>query len=535
MTETPVVSRLRLTQNGYRLVLGGFTVAHLGLIWLVRFLPMVDLPQHLSFVAINHNYQLPASGYQAMFQLRFYPTHNILHLLITSVLARVVDIETANRLFLSGYIILLPLAVHYLIRTVGGNRWLVPVSLLFVYNFNFFWGFVSSTFAIPLVLMLLALTIRQLSQPRLNIGSLAVIALLAVLIFLGHSLFYLLTLILSVVLIFSGQTRRLRFVRIGLLGAQLPAVLFFVIPWQLSTFSGEGQDLVSRVLEGFTITGLLERVNSFFITVGARADELTLFTLKLYFVVAVTAAVLYARRSGIRSLFSGRLRPIALLTITSFAAFLLFPGAIRQAWFLNERFTVFGFLFLTVLLSLLFSPETGATSNPVSGTERTTTAGQFRKWALAALLITLSLNLVNLGYRFLRFDTEARPVAELLTGLPKDRKIVGLIYETKTTPDLLGYDFFLHFANYYQVWNRGYPGFSFASIRFSPIQYRDPTNFLPPGFEWSPSEYIFPDNWQTYDYFLVHGPVLPQDQPYLNRLSLIRQKGDWLLYAHPGS
>jgi hypothetical protein len=270
------------------------------------------------------------------------------------------------------------------------------------------------------------------------------------------------------------------------------------------------------VLEGFSISYLAERINAFFISVYARADEVSMFVAKLYLVAGLTAAVVYAVRQQPRALFSGRFRPVTLLVITSFAAFLFFPGAIRQAWFLNERFVVFSYLFLTALLGMIIA------------------ATEYRpRWGFAALLLVLTFNAVNLGYRFVEFDQEARPVARLLSPLAKDKKLLGLMYETKTKPDLLGYDFFLHFANYYQIWNRGYPGFSFASIRFSPIQYRDSTEFLPPGFEWSPSEYVFPDGWQVYDYFLLHGRAAPQDQQYIDQWQVVRSDGDWALYRKP--
>jgi hypothetical protein len=525
-----------MSNRRYWLLLGATTFIYLLPLWLVRLLPFVDLPQHLSFVSILRNLANPVTDYREMFTVKLYPTHNVLHLLFCYPLSALVGVETSNRLFLSLYVILLPLALHYFLSVIGGNRWLTFAGFLFVYNFNLFWGFVSSTFVIPLVLLVMAYAIRELESARpatrknrdatvfaaktggVPIFRFVAIALLFILIFLGHSLFYLFATGLYLVVVIAATWRTPSQGRtIGrMLLPQLPVLLFFVLPWQLSIFSGEGGALATNVMAGFSLGNLVSRLSSFFETVTARGDEVSFFLLKLYLVIGITAVVLYARRHGPPVLLSRRFRAVTLLTVTSLAAFLLFPAAIRQAWFLNERFTVFFYLFLTGLLGLVVA------------------ASEFRPgWVLGVLFLAVGINVASLGWRFVAFDRKARPVVRMLSKLEKDRKLLGLIYETRPKPDLLGYDVFLHFANYYQVWNRGYPGFSFASIRFSPIQYRDSTDFLPPGSEWSPSEWVFPEGWDVYDYFLVQGIVPPQDQEFVARWELLDSTGKWRLYRRP--
>ena len=83
------------------------------------------------------------------------------------------------------------------------------------------------------------------------------------------------------------------------------------------------------------------------------------------------------------------------------------------------------------------------------------------------------------------------------------------------------------------AFKRGYPGFSFASFPFSPVHAREPNRFLRPGYEWSPWYAIFPDGWQDYDYFLVHGKPRPPTSESLERLELVASAGAWSLYAGP--
>jgi hypothetical protein len=150
-----------------------------------------------------------------------------------------------------------------------------------------------------------------------------------------------------------------------------------------------------------------------------------------------------------------------------------------------------------------------------------------------ALCILLSAG--NTLYRFIAFDREARPVARLVSRLPPDRKVIGLPYELRTQHDQTGYDVFIHSGCYYQAFRRGYPGFSFASFRYSPIQYQNSNRFIQPGYEWSPWHFIFPDGWQFYDYFLVHGRPHPPTSENLQQMKLVATEGAWSVYQRPDS
>jgi hypothetical protein len=147
-----------------------------------------------------------------------------------------------------------------------------------------------------------------------------------------------------------------------------------------------------------------------------------------------------------------------------------------------------------------------------------------------ALVLCILLSAGNTLYRFIAFDREARPMARLIGPLPADKKVIGLPYELRTQPDLTGYEVFMHSGCYYQGFKRGYPGFSFASFRFSPIQYRDPSGFIEPGYEWSPWRFIFPEGWQFYDYYLVHGQPRPPTMEMLEKMTLVATEGAWSLY-----
>jgi hypothetical protein len=530
-SEAEGVGRNASSVMPFALLFWSCTLLFLLPVWLTRFLPLVDLPQHLAFINVLRNYNNPATDYRRVLSLHLFPQHNVLHLFLCYPLSFLVGIEGANRLFLTGYVILLPLAMLHLLDTLNARREFVFFSFLFIYNLNLLWGFMGTALAIPLVLFLLSFELRWLSSMTSRGSSFAsrhllpltLSSILFILIFLGHSLMFLFAAVLYVALVIA-HLRRSRDRSLLALIPLIPVLAIFVIPWQAQVFSSKNGGLLSMVLGGFQLTNPLSRPLDFIAATGFRADDVTSFLYKLLLIAAITLITVHAVRLRFKSLFQERLLIPSLLVLLSLAAYLFFPDAVPQAWLglLNQRFAVFAWLFLIPLVALL-AAELPAMRRPVA----------FVSSCALALCILLSAG--NALYRFVAFDREARPMALLITRLPPDRKVVGLPYELRPRHDLTGYDVFIHSGCYYQVFKRGYPGFSLASFRYSPIQYRDSSGFIQPGQEWSPWHFIFPDGWQFYDYFLVHGQPRPPTSENLQQMRLVATDGAWSVYQRPAT
>lgn len=516
-----------LTPGQCRLLFWSCTLLFLLPVWLARFLPLVDLPQHLAFVNVLRNSHNPATDYSRTLSLHLFPQHNVLHLFLCYLLSFVVGIEGANRLFLTGYVILLPLAMLHLLDTLNARREFVFFSFMFIYNLNVLWGFMSTALAIPLVLFLLSVELRWLksmsrkptAESRKPLLQQLLLSILFILIFLGHSLMFLFAAVLYLALVIV-HLRQSHYRSLQALIPLIPVLAIFVIPWQAQVFGSENGGLLSTILGGFQLTDLLTRPLDFIAATGFRADDVTSFLYKFLLVAVVTLIAVHSVRLRFKSLFQGRLLAPALLAIFSLATYLFFPGAVTQAWFLNQRFAVFAWLFLIPLAALL------AAELPAMGKAITLVSS-------SALALCILLSAGNTLYRFVAFDREARPLARLISLLPPDRRVIGLPYELRTRHDLTGYDVFIHSGCYYQAFKRGYPGFSFASFRYSPIQYRDSSPFIQPGYEWSPWHFIFPDGWQFYDYFLVHGQPRPPSSENLQQMKLVATEGAWSVYQRP--
>jgi hypothetical protein len=507
----------------YRLHFALAALIYLAPIWVFRWLPMTDLPLHLGLLRILRDFGAAGTGYPDVYRLQLYPAHNVLHLLWCYLVGALTGPDIANRLFLSVYAVLLPLGLQRLIRATGGERWVGLTGFAFIYNFNFFRGDVSLLMAIPPALLALALLVEAPDRPGLRRPML--IALLLVVIFLGHALVYLLVTILMAALL-AGQGAVARGRRTAgtagsdlrpvgrIVAAQVPVLLILVLPWLFRVFAGEGGNLLSELVNGYSLNEVLRRVPRFLYAIGPRIDEVSIFTWKLLLVMVATGITVFGLRRGFQALTAGRLRAVTLLLATAAACYLLLPAGVRQHWRLAERLAVF----VPVLMCLMLAGLVRA-------------AGFRSRWAAAALGIVLLLGAANVAYRFAAFDREARPGARLLQSLPGDRKVLGLMYDDRMNPDLLGYDLFRHFASYYPAMRGGYAGYSRAASRYSPIIYRGENDFLPARFQWTPWSSVFPVGWQIYDYFLVRGRVRQADRAHLSLLRLVGDQGGWSLYS----
>src|SRR5262249_49168126 len=94
-------------------------------LWVGRYLPFLDLPQHLALSAAIARYADPSAGFATYYQIDWSVTpywafYTLMHLLIAIGVAPL----TAARLLLSAYAAGLPLSAAYLLASLGRDwRW----------------------------------------------------------------------------------------------------------------------------------------------------------------------------------------------------------------------------------------------------------------------------------------------------------------------------------------------------------------------------------------------------------------------------
>jgi hypothetical protein len=498
---------------GYRSAFWILVLASVLPLWLARCLPCVDLPQHLDFVNVLRNVANPYSDYARTYSISLYPSHNVLHLLFVYLASFPFGIELANKLFFSIYVAGFALSLDYLLRALGANRWLGLLGILFVYNFNFFWGFPGMLATFPLLMLVLALEFEWLKGEGQSLVRWALLASVWILAFLAHALGFALILLLFCLVLLMLQAKPRAPGRIGILLATLvPALALFVIPWLLTVDAGVQRNVLSLIIDSYHKSPPITRLQYLGTRVGSH-DALSLVVAALVPVAIILRLIVAVRRGGLRVLRSRSLAVTSGLALTCFACYLFLPERFGEITVLSDRFAAFGCVLLTVLLAV--TPElAGLTSRAIA----------------PIVLAVLLFNAANVTWRFSAFDRVARPGLRLVAGLPANKTLLGLVYADRGLK-LFGYRTLLHFANYYPVYVGGYAGFTFAEIPFSPVRFVGTWRFLQPGQEWFPWAYVFPDRWRDYDFLLVRGTPRPTDSVYINRCSLRASDHGWRLYT----
>jgi len=135
-------------------------------LWVSRHLPMVDLPQHLHLISVLHRIDDPTTIYPKLFAVRAELTPYLGYYYAVSFLNWLLPIEVANKLFLSAYVIGMPLGLAFLLRSLGRPSWPSLLAVPFAYGDSFAWGFVNYCSALPLAFFSCGLVVRAISDQQ---------------------------------------------------------------------------------------------------------------------------------------------------------------------------------------------------------------------------------------------------------------------------------------------------------------------------------------------------------------------------------
>lgn len=157
-------------------------------IWTVKYVPLYDYQNHLLEAQVVVQYQDPVTGYASHYQIREGWTlrSNALATLTMIALGQFIPMETAGKMLLSLYVILLGSGMACLLACLRKPAWLLLFVPLFTYNFTFTSGLLnwSLGFALSIWGFLLYLRWRETGKGRLLAG----LAVLALLIYAAHLL-----------------------------------------------------------------------------------------------------------------------------------------------------------------------------------------------------------------------------------------------------------------------------------------------------------------------------------------------------------
>ena len=497
----------RRAPNAGVVVLFGVAVVHASVVATSRFLPFVDLPQHVAAARLLWNLRRPEIA--RLYEADLVPQVNVLALLLGAPLHALLPEAAAVRVLVILGIVALAWALLQLARATGTSAWGAVAAMSLALHFGWMYGFVSFGLGIPILLFVLARLARaHTGNP--SVGVMLGDAVLWWLLVLAHTLLAAFGLVSVVLwLLFSSGSRRAKLLRSA---AVLPAV-GWVIGWWAST-----RATLARLDPGSLGGGIepfwhgpavkLAAVGRSLVvaSIDGRVEWMVLIAIG----IVAAIAVVVERREGISR--SG-VRWVRLVALLAFAAYALLPYSIYP----RDRVTVGLFILyprFLVLAPLILLP---------------TLAWPRQRLGRVLVGIVCAANVLLAWNNYRTFDRAALDAVGLdtaISSIPPRSIVKSLIYTPHPTG--LRYEAFLHVASYYQARRLGETDQSFALLPTSPVHYRDPRHpylsrhdehLRPQEFDWERS--------QVYDYFLIY-------DRHGEWMSLYERTGRPAVFAHNG-
>jgi len=475
--------------------------------WAGRFLPLLDLPQHLGLASVIARYSDPGTGFS-----RTYAVSGALepywgYLAPMWILTRVLPLELANRLLFSAWAVALPLSVAFALFSLGRDwRW-GAFALPLVWQANLFFGFAPFLLSMPLLFAALGLAAGDLAaeSPRASRG--ALLAALAAALELAHAQTFLLFGLLVLGLL-AAEWRGVRWA-VWRLAPYAPALALFGA-WFCPTFlwNPAPTALLAHTVN-YRAFGSLGHLGAVFEPKAetlARAPERLWepysdgsgaaagVAWTLLFALAVALAGPAAPGPGGPADRGGGLGAALRthrgewLAVLSLACYALLPAQVAGQWYLNARYLAFAALLAPTFLA-----------SKVEG---------FRRFFVGAAAALALLSDANAAQKVRAFQRQVGDFPRLLERMEPGKRALGLVFD-RGLASPIRQPLFLHFAAYYQALRGGDVGFSFAGLPAVPVRYRPGQQAPHPG-EWAPQDFRWDEMGASYDYFLVRG--VPQGE-----------------------
>jgi len=434
-------------------------------------LPFLDWPQHLALASIVRHLHDPAWHFD-MYELDLRPLPYRLFTWTTALLP--LPIGIAGRVVLGAALVTTPLALAFLLRTMGRDERLAWLAFPLLYGKILFLGYAPFLTGVPLWLLGTALADRHFTGRKSG----WTLGIVAVATYFAHG-WPALALALSVALLAAIHRPPLR--RLAPLAPFVAFLAYWIVVMATDPTLRATPDHPSTVGVVFETPGeALGNVPAFLFEVHRGHVDDVLFTALLL----VWAGLAIARRDPVTDWRGARLEILAGVWVVSYFVVPLEDGL---AYDLPARN-----LYLTALLLPAF-----AGALPFD-----------RREVLVVPVVLVALAVPAFYTRELwRFAAEARPIQELAARASEGGRTLGLVYDTGNGAPFESAPY-LHSPQWFQVYRGGDASSSFAGFPLVPVRYR-PGMRLPSPDEWNPGTLDF-GQLSSWTRVLVRGrPQIP--------------------------
>ena len=294
-------------------------------LWIVKYPPLIDYPNHLARAFILHHLHDPHYRFGAFYAPDWGPNPYYLGDFLAQVFQRFVGIYVAGRLLLTLCILGLPLSVAFFLRRANpSSEYLALWAFAITYNPNFLMGFISFELSIALCFIVVGVWLDYMRTNQEKYWILTL--LLTTLLFLTHlGGFGIAGVALMVyTALTSGFGRRL--VRAGLVF--VPGAAFFLYD-RVHGWAGRGLN--------YTHWSLYLKFKNLVVPFKEYSRLVEYFTVAA---VIVTIGYFLSHRRDLRVQYVWMAVVIAIIAIHFLA-----PNAYGDLGFVDYRFCIFAFLF----------------------------------------------------------------------------------------------------------------------------------------------------------------------------------------------
>jgi hypothetical protein len=455
-------------------------------LWLHRWLPIQDLPQHLATLTIIHGRGID----QSLYSVDLSRTQYVLFYVLGDVLATFVSVRTAALVMLTGYMIGTAAAMHALLRSLGRDGRLALLVVPLLVNTQLVIGLIQFLIGIPFMLWGWSLAIDYLktSKRKYAIG----LSIVAIFAFYSHIVVFGLMVIGLLILApwrFVVQAPR------RLVGYALTMVPVGVLLVRWAFFTKAGDFVRNAVLSGAENKDLWpfgESFHNFYsIALDTYPDSGDEKTFVVALVTAASLTVLSRRREERPFISTARWLIIPLVCAV---LFFRSEGTNGFLGHIRDRFAVVA---LIALVPAMRMP---------------------RGWLGHVGAIAMFANVLNevetFNWHCDRFETEeVGDFTGALEHVPPGKRVAGLVYSASSI--YFSEHPLLHYVAYYTAERQGEVKFTFAGYPhwvYSYAPHRDILGMSPPVFlwEWRPDRVAPHEELDAgFDYVITRGLYTP--------------------------
>ena len=488
-----------------------FALLHSLFIASVAFFPFIDLPNHLAEATI-FKYHSTDSLLGRYYQPVPWYFPNTFHTVFCSLFP---SVEFGNKVFHILYILLLYASMFLAIKQVRGNTWYGLLAVLFTYNYNVSFGFVGFAISLPVLILLFYFILLYIQRERMHLNF--VIGLLLALLYFMHAQNALLGLIIYGAMMSYHYRRSFgKLVAHGLL-VPLPVVLM-IFTWWFTRMSQEEGSTFDYLKEYYT-SAYLQHFNLRFRLIAFDNFQL---------------------REGMTG----------VLIASAFFLCMLFPVLLAKPWkwkpesrSLTPEIIYAGIFFLIILGCYVFAPHSLPGQSPIFQ--------RFCTILILSLMIVISIPLGKMHTPWLKyfaviaasvysilwfeyiysFNRENKHfIPDLFAGMDANGRLAGLIYDN----DYRGRRVYIHFPNYYIVWNHGAAASKIIDYRFGVVRRVSSETEIPFYEEMIGDRYSYQSQYAGMDYLLVRGNSPVGVDRHLHGFTVWRQAGPWKIFKKGG-